>query len=444
MLSFSKWLRQRPRGFRHGTHPEAHKDTTSGLPIEHMPMVAEYSLHLAQHAGAPSRPCVGPGERVRRGQTIAEPDGFRSVALHAPVAGTIRAIEPRLHPAGGLSPALILRTDFLADQSTMAATVPEPGDRDGTLAAIQRAGVVGLGGAAYPAHAKMRIPKDKRVDVVILNGAECEPYLTADHRVMLERAGAVVGGLTVIMELVGAERGTIGVEVNKPDAIDALSRACRGDPRMQVVPLSVKYPEGAKQMLIKAVTGQRVPLGGRSFDTHVTIHNVGTAAALYDACTAGLPMIDRVVTVTGPEIVRPANVRVSIGTPVSALLEHCGGLRPAARRLVMGGGMMGHSQVSLEVPTVKAFGGVLALPGTAQRTPEAPCIRCGKCLDACAMFLNPARLATLSRAGDVEGLKQANVQACFECGSCAFVCPSYLPLTELIRTGKVLARRTGS
>jgi electron transport complex protein RnfC len=223
-----------------------------------------------------------------------------------------------------------------------------------------------------------------------------------------------------------------------------MQAACGGDARMAVVPLRVKYPEGAKQMMIEAVTGHRPPLGGRSFDAHVTIHNVGTSAAIHDACVAGEPMVDRVVTVTGDAVRRPANVRVPIGTRLSDLLEHCGGLLPEARHVVMGGAMMGQSQASLDVPVVKATTGVLALTAEVEPWPEEPCIRCGQCLDACAMFLNPTRLAAAARAGDVEVLRDGHARACFECGSCAFVCPSHIPLTALIRTGKELVWKAGS
>ncbi len=463
-MSLPLWLRRNgPRSFRHGIHPDPHKEATGGLAVEHMPLVERYVLPLSQHAGAPSVPRVRPGQEVRRGECLADPDGQRSVALHAPASGRVRAIELSPHPSGGLSPAIILETNFYADQSVQCAPAypGEPGTRElwnrrasdpptteeeraAALRQVQRAGVVGMGGAAYPAHAKLRLPPGKRVDTVVLNGAECEPYLTADHRLMVERSAAVILGLRLLVALLGARRGSIGVEVNKPDAIEALSRACRGDDRLEVVPLGVEYPEGAKQMLIEAVTGARVPLGGRSVDIHVTIHNVASAAAIYDACASGRPAVERIVTVTGAGVRRPANVLVPIGTPMNDLVAHCGGLTEGTRSVVVGGAMMGQTQASLAVPVTKAVSGLLALTEGARPIAEEPCIRCGSCLEACPMFLNPAQLALLTRGGRSEALREANVGACFECGSCAFVCPSHIPLTDLIRTGKSLARKVAS
>jgi electron transport complex protein RnfC len=433
-----------PRSFRHGTHPDPHKDTTSGLKVEHLELQPEYVLPLSQHAGTPSRPCVEPGTRVRRGQRIAEPDGFRSVALHSPVAGTVGKVEQRSHPGGGLAPALVVQTDFYADQEVLAEPPLRDPDAEQLLERIQGAGVVGMGGAVYPAHAKLRLPEGKRVDVVILNGAECEPYLTADHRLMVERADAVIGGLRIIMCLTGAKQGRIGVETNKPDAIEALERAITSDLDAEVISVAVKYPEGAKQMLIETLTGLRVPLRGRSVDMHVTIHNVASAAAIYDACHDGHPVIERVVTVTGPGIKRPANVLTPIGTPLSALIDHCGGLLPEARAVVLGGAMMGQTQVDFDVPVLKGTAGALVLTSEAAMQEEMPCIRCGRCVEACPMFLNPTQLVALTRAGQVEALDAHDVSACFECGSCAYVCPSYIPLTEVIRSGKQLVRKASS
>ncbi|MFM2416465.1 MAG: electron transport complex subunit RsxC [Pseudomonadota bacterium] len=437
----ARWLSARPRSFQHGAHPDPHKDMTSGLAIEHMPLVDSYVLPLSQHAGAPSKACVHVGERVRAGQCVAEADGFHSVALHAPVSGTVEAIALRPHPSGGLSNAIVLRTDFFADHRVEHLPECDLSDHAAIVAQVQRGGVVGMGGAAYPAHEKLRLSTGKRVDVVILNGAECEPYLTSDHRTMLEHPDAVVQGLTLIMRVLGAVQGKIGVEVNKADAIAALHAHIADDPRMAVVPLQVKYPEGAKQMMIEAVTGARVPLGGRSTDIHVTIHNVASSAGIFDACVRRVPVTERVITVTGPGVRRPANVLAKVGTRLADLLAHCGGLTDAASTVILGGAMMGQAQVSLDAPVVKATTGVLVLEEPPSRTHEAPCIRCGKCLDACAMFLNPTRLAALTRSGNVAGLTQQNVKACFECGSCAFVCPSHIPLTELIRTGKMLVRK---
>ena len=435
-------LRPSAPTFRHGVHPEENKDATNALRIERMPFVEQYVLPLSQHIGAPSKPVVEPGQKVVRGELIAEPGGFVSVALHAPVTGTVEAIELRPHPSGTAQPAIVLRTDAFADQKyPEAAPITDLDDVDELVRRVQNAGIVGLGGAAFPAHVKVKIPEGKKVSDVILNGCECEPYLTCDHRVMVERAEAVLRGLHLLMDIAGAERGWVGIELNKPDAIEAMERLTADDPRVRVVGVQVKYPEGAEKMLIEAVIGHRVPVGRLPIDMGVVVNNVGTSAALADLFDHGRPLIERVVTVTGPGIRRPANVMVPIGTPLAALVEHCGGLKPETKQLVLGGPMMGNAQANLDVPVMKGTSGVLALVDPWVDAEEEPCIRCGRCLEACAMFLNPSRLAMLSRAERVDDLVRQHVTACFECASCSYVCPSHIPLVQLIRVGKTLVRR---
>jgi Na+-translocating ferredoxin:NAD+ oxidoreductase subunit C len=430
-----------PRTFRHGVHPEEHKDATNAMRIERMPFVDEYVLPLAQHIGAPSRPIVERGQRVQRGEKIADPGGFVSVALHAPVTGTVEAVELRGHPGGTLQEAIVIRTDPYASQRDVVP-VAGPASGDALIERVQQAGMVGLGGAAFPAHVKLKVPEGKAVHTVILNGCECEPFLTCDHRIMVERPEAVRRGLHILMDALGAERGVVGVEVNKGDAIDALARALSDDPRMEVVPLVVKYPEGAEKMLIDAVLQRQVPVGKIPLDLGIVVNNVGTAVALADLVETGMPLIERVITVTGPGVRRPANVRVPIGTPLSALVQHCGGLRPSTRQLILGGPMMGMSQSTLDVPVLKGTSGILALTQPLTFADEDPCIRCGRCLEACAMFLNPSRLALLARAERTEDLEAHHVMACFECASCSFVCPSHIPLVQWIRVGKSLVRRS--
>jgi H+/Na+-translocating ferredoxin:NAD+ oxidoreductase subunit C len=429
--------------FRHGVHPEEHKDATNALAIERMDFVEEYSLPLSQHIGAPSRPIVRPGDKVRRGQLIAEAGGFVSTALHAPVTGTVKAIELRLHPNGKRAETIVIAIDPYASQKIEALPRPDPGEVDAEVAFIQQGGIVGLGGAAFPTHVKLTVPKGKRVSFAMLNGCECEPYLTCDHRVMAERSDAVKRGLDRIMKLTGAERGYIAVEQNKPDAIRALQKAVAGSP-IEVVPLEVKYPQGAEKMMIDAILQKEVPSGGLPLDLEIVVQNVGTAAALTDLFERGEPLIERVVTVTGPGVRRPANVRVPLGTPIRAVIEHCGGLLPEARQVVLGGPMMGAAQKSLDVPVTKGVSGILALCRVAPIVQEEPCIRCGRCLEACPMFLNPSRLAQLARAERVDDLSALSVLDCFECASCSFSCPSHIPLVQLIRMGKALVRQKAS
>jgi len=431
----------RLRTFRHGVHPAEAKHATCGLAIERMPFVREYVLPLSQHIGAPSKPVVEAGQKVRRGQVIAEPGGFVSVALHAPVTGKVSAVELRLHPNGKMMPAVVIEAD--AFDSQRLPEVP-PVDLSGLTPAemverVQRGGLVGLGGAAFPSHVKFNLPEGKKIRVVMINGCECEPYLTCDHRVMLERPEAVVRGTQIIMAAVSCDRGCIGVEANKLDAIDALRAAA--PPNIEVVALQVKYPQGAEKMLIDAILGEKVPAGGLPLDIEILVNNVGTTAAIADLFDHGQPLIERVVTLTGPAIRRPRNLLVPLGTPLAAVIEHCGGLRPDVCQVVLGGPMMGMAQKSLEVPVLKGCSGVLCLDrSTAVAQREHPCIRCGRCVEACPMFLNPARLTQLIRAGHVEELERHHLTSCFECASCSFSCPSRIPLVQWLRMGKAMLR----
>jgi electron transport complex protein RnfC len=422
-------------------HPPENKERTEGLQIERMPFVDEYVLPLSQHIGAPSKPVVEVGQEVRRGQLIAAPSGFVSVALHAPVTGRVRAIELRLHPNGKRSPSIVIEAAAFDNQRMPDGEAVDPTSLAAgeLIGRVQMAGLVGLGGAAFPSHVKLQVPEGMRVRHVVINGCECEPYLTCDHRLMAERPERVVRGTRIVMEHVGAERGYIGVEANKPDAIEAL-RAAAPD-SIEVVPLVVKYPQGAEKNLIDAIFGKQVPLGSLPVQLEMLVNNVGTMAALADLMDHGWPLIERVLTVTGPGVARPHNLVVPLGTPVRAVLEHCGGLLPDAHQVVLGGPMMGMAQKQLDVPTIKGMSGILCLDRRSQAPArEYPCIRCGRCVDACPMFLNPSRLSSLARAERPEDLDRDNLMACFECASCSFVCPSHIPLVHWMRFGKALVR----
>jgi electron transport complex protein RnfC len=433
--------------FRHGVHPDEGKDATNRQPIERMPFVDEYVLHLSQHTGAPSTPVVEAGDKVERGELIAKPSGFISTALHSPITGTVKAIELRPHANGQQMPAIVIETDPYASQRLASAKPPpldeiEPAD---VVRRVQEAGIVGLGGAAFPSHVKLKVPEGKQVRFAVLNGCECEPYLTCDHRVMVEEADKVVRGLRIIMSQVQAERGYIGVELNKPDAIERLREEVKDDPGIEVVGLAVKYPQGAEKMLIDAIFHREVKIGGLPIDVEMLVNNVGTAAALASFFDEGQPLVERVVTVTGSGVVRPANVLVPLGTPVRDVIEFCGGLKPSTQQVIVGGPMMGMSQKTLAVPVMKGTSGIVALAGRDYRPPlEQPCIRCGRCLEACPMFLNPSRLATLTRAEAPDMLSEAHVLDCFECASCSFVCPSHIPLVQLMRVGKAMVRQKKS
>jgi len=445
-VSTAPHLDERTRTFHGGVHPDDHKAATCALPIERMPFVERYSLPLAQHIGAPSRPVVKVGEDVKRGQKIAEPGGFVSVALHAPVTGRVTAIDLRLHPNGTMVPSIEIATDPYSSQRFARSDPVDPASlsTDEMLSRLQDGGLVGLGGAAFPSHVKLRVPEDRRVRVVVINGCECEPYLTCDHRLMLERPEAVLRGAQILATQVGAEAIYVGVESNKADAIVALRRVAA--PGIRIVPLAVKYPQGAEKLLIAAIFDREVPTGGLPLDIGILVNSVGTSVALADLFDEGIPLTERVVTVTGPAVARPRNVLVPLGTPLRALLDHCGGLLPEATQVVLGGPMMGMAQKSLEVPVLKGTSGLLCLDrDAAEPARELPCIRCGRCAEVCPMHLNPARLAQLARADRFEEMEERyHLTSCFECAACSFVCPSRIPLVQWIRVGKTMLRKRRS
>ncbi|HUV12170.1 MAG TPA: electron transport complex subunit RsxC [Acidobacteriota bacterium] len=431
--------------FRHGVHPPERKDATHPRVIERVPFVQEYVLPLSQHIGAPSVAIVKPGQQVLRGEMIAEPGAFVSTSLHSPVTGTVKAVEPRLHPTGKMMPAIVIEADPYASQKTRPAERPNPETLSNAdlVKQVQQAGLVGLGGAAFPSHVKLSLPKDRKIDIVVINGCECEPYLTCDDRLMVERPEAVIRGTEIMMNNLGVTRGYIGIEANKPEAAEVLKALAPSS--IEVAVVQVKYPQGAEKMLIDAILKQRVPSGGLPLDINILTNNVATTAALADWFDEGVPLIERVVTVTGPGIPHPRNLLVPLGTPVSSIVDYCGGLRKETKQVVMGGPMMGMPQKSLDVPVMKGTSGILALTSVFQENvQEYPCIRCARCLEACPMFLNPTRLAQLAKFKRVEGLQDYHAFDCFECASCSFVCPSNIPLVQWIRVGKALVREAQS
>ena len=447
-IPFAASFRALAPSFRHGVHPAEHKEATAHLAIERMPFVPRYVLPLGQHIGAPAKPVVRVGQEVERGELLAEPGGFVSAALHAPVRGRVLSIGPEPHPQGKLAPAIVLAADrFDAQRLADGAAVDWRSlSVDDFVAEVQRGGLVGMGGAAFPTHVKYRTAEGRPIERLVLNGCECEPFLTADHRLMVERPDAVVAGARIAAERLGAREIVIGVELNKPDSIAALEAAARAtaDPAgrpLAVVGLRVKYPQGAEKMLIRALFDLEVPSGKLPLDVGVVVNNVATVAAMADWLERRRPLVERVVTVSGPGVARPANLLVPIGTPVREVLEHCGGLLPGARELVMGGPMMGMPLASLDVPVLKGTSGLLAFTEAEARLPhEYTCIRCGRCVDACPQLLNPSRLGRLARAGRWEEMEGYFVDDCVECGSCSFACPSGIPIVQLIRVAKSALR----
>jgi len=424
--------------FRNGVHPHENKDQTEHFPIARMAFGKTFTLPLSQHLGAPSKPIVKVGESIFRGQLLAEAGGYVSANLHSPVDGTVVAIGPRRHPRGDLSTCIEIEADPYSPQQINALQNADPltMTTDEFVASIQQSGLVGLGGAAFPTHVKYKLPEGKNCEHLAINGCECEPYLTCDHRTMVERPEAVVRGITIAAKILGAKKTSVGIEKNKPDAISAMQEATKDFDNIQIFPLKVKYPQGAEKMLIKAIYGIEVPAGKLPLDVGVVVNNVATMTQFADWFDEGVPLIERVVTVAGTAIERPANLIIPVGTSVREVLEFCG-LNKNTQQVIMGGPMMGMPLSSLDVPVLKGTSGLLAFTEAPKGHKDTlACISCGQCLEACGYFLNPARLAKLAQARHWEELDDFYVNDCMECGACSWVCPSSIPIVQLIRTGK--------
>lgn len=433
------------KSFAHGVHPPESKDATKDLAIHQFPFAPVMVILLSQHLGAPAKATVREGQEVVRGQKIGEPDGFMSVAMHAPATGVIERISTAPNSMGKMVPAVYLRPYPASSQEVIEGKPVDvdTASRDEVLEAIQQAGIVGLGGAAFPTHVKLGVKEPKHADALLINGVECEPYLTTDHRVMLEQTQDIIRGVRYTLKASGADRATIAIEANKPDAIEKLQAACPPDLPLDVRVLQVKYPQGAEKILIKALLDREVPSGGLPIDVGVVSQNVATTAEIGRLLPHGRGIMERVITISGPGVERPGNYLMPIGTPVRFALEEVG-LRPNATRVFLGGPMMGQSAASLDVPITKGTSGLVVftdkeIVGTGEK--EYPCIRCGHCLDACPMFLNPSRLGLLARNRQYETMaEQHSLMDCFECGSCSYVCPSHIPLVQHFRVSKSILR----
>ncbi len=432
--------------FSGGIHPHDMKGATKDKPIIDLEAPDELVFPLQQSLGAPAVPCVEVGERVLMGQKIAEAGGFVSANIHSSVSGTVKAIEDRIHPNGVKMKAIVIENDHLEE---VADTLTPLDEKTVTPAEIvQRvkdAGIVGMGGATFPTHIKLSPPADKKIEYAIVNGAECEPYLTSDHRAMLETADEVIAGLKLIMKALGLNKGYIAVETNKPDAIAKLKEYAvkETDVEINIVGVKTKYPQGSEKHLIKALTGRCVPPGKLPMDVGAVVNNIDTCAAIARAVLKGQPLIKRIVTVSGDCIVEPLNFRVPVGTSFKYLTEKCGGFTKLAAKIIMGGPMMGISLTELDVPVVKGSSGMLAFSEEmALPQPTANCLRCGRCVTGCPMNLLPNVIKEAVCANDFDKLVKLNINDCIQCGSCTYVCPAEQHPLQYVRTGKAkLSRR---
>ena len=431
-----------PKG---GVHPPEAKEMTAGLAIETMPVPEQLELILSQHIGAPCVPTVAIKDEVQEGQVVAAVTKGLGVPLHAPVAGTVAALGMSAHPMRVSTPSITLTTNREANPRQYPAGDWRAFSKEELLAKVNAAGIIGVGGAGFPSHVKLNPPPDSPVDTLILNGAECEPYLTADHRQMLEHGAEVLEGAQVILKILGIKECHVGIENNKPDAIAAMTAAAAAvstpESRITIRPLTVKYPQGSEKQLIQAITGRKVPAFALPSAVGVVVHNVSTAKAIRDAVVLGKPLYEKVVTISGKGIKRPANLLVKVGTRVADIVAYLGGVTPELSKIIMGGPMMGFAISTLDIPVTKTTSSVLFLAeDEIDSRPHSQCIRCGWCLDVCPMGLEPKEIAIHVEAGRPQDTTRFGVFECFECGCCAYVCPAKRPLVQFIRLAKMKAK----
>ena len=424
-----------------GVHPHENK-LSAHQPIIKAEVPAKAVILLGQHIGAPAKPIVAKGDVVKVGTKIAEPGGFVSAAIHSSVSGKVAKIDTVIDASGYRKPAIFIDVEGdeweeSIDRSTKLVKecnlTPEE-----IVAKIKNAGVVGMGGACFPTHVKLTPPPGCKAECVIINAVECEPYLTADHRLMLEKPDEILVGVQILMKAAKVTKAYIGIENNKPDAIKLMTEKAASYPGIEVVPLKVKYPQGGEKQLIDAVIGRQVPAPPAiPINVGAVVQNVGTAYAVYEAVQKNKPLFERIVTVTGKSLKNPSNFLTRMGTPMSQLIDAAGGLPEDTGKVIGGGPMMGKALANTEVPICKGSSGVLIMNDKeARRAEPQPCIRCAKCVSACPMGLEPFLLATCSAHGDWERVEHEMIMSCIECGSCQFTCPSHRPMLDYIRLGK--------
>jgi len=425
-----------------GVHPSDNKKWSRGSAIETMDLPDVVNIPLSQHIGAPAVAKVAKGDKVLVGQLIAEAGGFMSANIHAPISGTVTAVDAQPNGQGLRQPMITIKRegDEWMPEIDRSETLVEKCDLSPKeiIDRIKAAGIVGMGGATFPTHVKLAIPEGKHAEALIINGVECEPFLTSDYRTMLERGELLIAGTRILMKAVGVEKAFIGVENNKPDAIAHLRSLLGSDGGIEVVALKTRYPQGGEKQLIAAVTGRQVPPPpALPIDVGAVVCNASTAVAVYEAVQKNKPLVERVVTVTGKSLKEPKNLLTRMGTPVESLIAKCGGLPEGDVRVLNGGPMMGRALVNLAMPVMKGCSGIVVMCGEeVLRGEESACIKCAKCVAACPMGLEPYLISKLSRKKAWDDVERNDITSCIECGCCQFTCPANIPLLDYIRLGK--------
>ena len=421
-----------------GIHSRDNKELTNHLPLEKLDLPSHLFIPLQQHTGNAATPIINKGDEIVCGDLIARADGKMSANIHSPASGKVIAIKP-VYNQQELSHEVVtilvnresIESHFLSPLNIKNLKAQDIIER------ITEAGIVGLGGAAFPTAVKLSPPKDAGVDTLILNGCECEPYLTRDYRLMIEKPFEILSGMQLMMNAAGIDRGVIGIEDNKPLAIQLMNEAVKENPNIQIFTVKTRYPQGAEKLLIYAATGRKVPPGKLPFDVGVIVQNIATAFTAYEAITLGIPQMTAFVTVAGKGIRQPKNLQIPVGTPIRHVIDACGGITEDAKRIIAGGPMMGSALFDLDTPITKATSGILALTQKELKIPEeTSCLKCGKCLEACPMYLVPNRLVRNVQTDRIEEAVQMGISTCMECGCCSYVCPANIPLVQWLRLGK--------
>jgi electron transport complex protein RnfC len=431
-----------------GIHPDEHKELTEGLAIEVMPPPSQVVLPLSMHFGAIAKPTVKKKQEVQEGEEIAVVEKALGASIHSSVTGVVKAIEPRPHPTMVRCDAVIIDRDPEAPPRQYESEDWRKLSREQLLARVKNAGIVGMGGAGFPTYVKLSPPPNAKIDTLVLNGAECEPYLTTDHRLMLEYPDKIIEGAKIILKILGIKQGIIGIELNKPDAINTMNKAAqqlagKDDDVIKVQGMDVKYPQGSEKQLIYSLTKRSVPGGGLPFDVGVIVQNISTTLAVFEAATMQKPVYEKVATFSGRALHRQANLQVKVGTLLSDVVNYLGGAKDVVK-IVSGGPMMGFAISSLDVPVTKTTSGVLFLNSSETDLGEfGPCIHCGWCMEACPMGLSPKEVALYVEAGRGHLTEKFGIFDCFECGCCAYVCPAKRPLVQFARLAKIAIKKRG-